>query len=192
MNTKQNNKMPEQYPAIETERLTLRTFDLTDAPEVQRLAGDREIASKTLRIPHPYEDGVAEKWISTHRDLFEKGQCVNLAITRRNDGCLVGCIGLTINTESENAELGYWIGKPYWNQGYCTEAAKQVIEYGFETLKLNRIEAHHFGRNPASGKVMQKIGMLHEGCLRQHIKKWNEFEDIVMYGLLKTDYEKLM
>ncbi|MHC4211949.1 MAG: GNAT family N-acetyltransferase [Planctomycetota bacterium] len=190
MNTKQNNEKPAQYPTIETERLILRAFNLTDAPEVQRLAGDREIASMTLSIPHPYEDGVAEKWISTHRDLFEKGQVLNLAITRRDDGGLVGSIGITINTEHENAELGYWIGKQYWNQGYCTEAARPLLKYAFETLKLNRIEAHHFARNPASGRIMKKIGLLKEGCLRQHIIKWDAFEDIVMYGILKTDYEK--
>jgi RimJ/RimL family protein N-acetyltransferase len=187
---RQNGEMQKPYPTIETERLVLRGFDLTDAPEVQRLAGEREVAATTLRIPHPYEDGVAEQWISTHGDLFEKGQAIHLAITLRDDGSLVGCTGLRINAEFESAELGYWIGKPSWNCGYCTEAARAVIEYGFETLGLNRIEAHHFGSNPASGRVMRKIGLVNEGLLREHIKKWGVFEDIVMYGMLKADYEK--
>jgi RimJ/RimL family protein N-acetyltransferase len=178
-----------RYPLIETERLMLRGFRNEDAGEVQRLAGDKAIASTTLRIPHPYEDGVAEKWIGTHREEFEQGKAVNFAITERKAGYLIGATGLTINKEHENAELGYWIGKPYWNNGYCTEAAKAVLRYGFEELGLNRIQAQHFKRNAASGRVIRAIGMLYEGRLRQHLKKWNKFEDVEIYGILKADYE---
>jgi ribosomal-protein-alanine N-acetyltransferase len=180
-----------EYPLIETERLILRGFRTEDAGDVQRLAGDKAIASTTLRIPHPYEDGIAEKWIGTHQEDFEKGKAVNFAITERKQGYLIGAIGLTINKEHENAELGYWIGKPYWNNGYCTEAAKAVLRYGFETLGLNRIHAGHFKRNAASGNVIRAVGMLYEGRLRQHIKKWNKFEDVELYGILKADYELL-
>jgi RimJ/RimL family protein N-acetyltransferase len=178
-----------QYPLIETERLVLRGFRAEDAGEVQRLAGDKAIASTTLRIPHPYEDGVAEKWIGTHREEFEQGKLVNFAITDRKQGYLIGAIGLTINKEYENAELGYWIGKPYWNNGYCTEAGKAVLRYGFEELGLNRIHAQHYKRNAASGHVIRATGMLYEGRLRQHIKKWNKFEDVEVYGILKAEYE---
>ncbi|MDD5327057.1 MAG: GNAT family N-acetyltransferase [Phycisphaerae bacterium] len=178
-----------QYPLIETERLILRGFAVEDASDVQHLAGDKAIASMTLRIPHPYEDGVAEKWIGTHRGKFEQGELVNFAITELKQGYLIGATGLTINKEYENAELGYWIGTPFWNNGYCTEAAKAVLRYGFEELKLQRIYAHHFKRNSASGRVMQAIGMLYEGRLRKHIKKENMFEDLEAYGILKTDYD---
>ncbi|MGA1979801.1 MAG: GNAT family N-acetyltransferase [Sedimentisphaerales bacterium] len=178
-----------QYPSIETERLILRGFENEDAGEVQRLAGDKAIASTTLRIPHPYEDGVAEKWIGTHHEDFEQGKVVDFAITERKAGYLIGAIGLTINKEHENAELGYWLGRQYWNKGYCTEAAKAVLRYGFEELGLNRIQAQHFKRNAASGRVMRAIGMLYEGRLRQHLKKWNKFEDVEVYGILKAEYE---
>ena len=87
----------------------------------------------------------------------------------------------------QHAEMGSWIGKPYWNQGYATEAAKAIIKQGFEVMKLNRIHAHHFARNAASGKVLLKIGMKHEGTLRQHVVKWDKFEDIELYGILKVD-----
>jgi RimJ/RimL family protein N-acetyltransferase len=178
-----------QRPTIETERLILRPFILDDAPEVQRLAGEREVAANTLTIPHPYEDGMAEEWISTHQGGFEKGELVNLAITRRSDGALVGAIGLVVQPQHERAELGYWVGKPYWNQGCCTEAARALVGYGFETLGLNRVYSHHFARNPASGRVMQKIGMIHEGRLRHHFKKWGVFEDSEQYGILKSEYQ---
>jgi RimJ/RimL family protein N-acetyltransferase len=83
--------------------------------------------------------------------------------------------------------MGYWIGKPYWNKGFTTEAAQAIINYGFDILELNRIHAHHFSRNVSSGKVLLKIGMQHEGRFRQHVKKWDKFEDIELYGILKSN-----
>lgn len=176
-------------PELQTERLILRPFILTDAADVQRLAGDRDIASTTQDIPHPYEDGMAQEWISTHREKFEQGELVTLAVTLRDDGALAGAISLTINKTHERAELGYWVGKPYWNRGYCTEAARALLRYGFEQLHLNRIVGHHIRRNPSSGRVMQKLGMKYEGCLRHHVKKWDEFEDMECYGILRSDGE---
>lgn len=175
-------------PTIETERLKLRPFTLGDAAELQRLIGDRDIASTTLRIPHPYEDGMAEQWIGTHQEAFDKGERVAFAIVHGEQGFLIGGIGLGINKEYERAELGYWIGKPYWNNGYCTEAALATLRYGFEVLKLKRIHATHMTRNPASGRVMRKIGMTHEGTLRQDVKRWGKFEDMETYGILRNEY----
>jgi ribosomal-protein-alanine N-acetyltransferase len=175
-----------QLPTIETERLVLRPFTLADAPAVQRLAGERDIASTTLSIPHPYPDEAAKQWIGKHQDAFSRGEALDLAVTRRSDGALVGAIGLRIEPEHARAELGYWIGKPYWGRGYCTEAAAAVVRYGFDALELNRIHACHLLRNPASGRVMQKIGMVHEGCLRGHVRKWGQFEDLALYGILRA------
>jgi ribosomal-protein-alanine N-acetyltransferase len=176
-------------PKLVTERLLLRPFTLADAPVVQRLAGDRDIASNTLNIPHPYEDGMAEEWLSTHQEQFEQGESVIFAITLRDNDELIGAIGLTINQRYERAELGYWIGKPYWGNGYCTEAAEAVLHYGFTVLSLNRIHAYHMSRNPASGRVMEKIGMKYEGCSKQHVKKWGVFEDLKWYAILKSEHE---
>jgi ribosomal-protein-alanine N-acetyltransferase len=181
------------FPIIKTERLILRAFTVEDAPEVQRLAGERDIAATTQFIPHPYEDGMAEEWISTHPDELESGEVVTLAIVSREENYLVGAISLSsISQEHSIAALGYWIGKPFWNQGYCTEAARAVLKYGFETIGLNRIYAQHFKHNPSSGIVMQKLGMKHEGCLRQHIKKWGEFIDLETYGILKADFDQIV
>jgi ribosomal-protein-alanine N-acetyltransferase len=180
--------MDKQRPTLFTERLVLRPFTLADAPDVQRLAGAREVAEMTANIPHPYEDGMAEEWISTHQERFERGEALTLAITRRSDGALVGAIGLVMRAQDARAELGYWIGVPYWGQGYCTEAARALVEYAFEHLGLHRIHATHLKRNPASGRVMQKIGMACEGCLREHLQKWGVFEDMVQYGLLASEW----
>jgi RimJ/RimL family protein N-acetyltransferase len=177
-----------QLPELKTERLLLRPFTRADAPEVQRLAGDRDIAATTANIPHPYQDGIAEEWISTHQENFDRGQSLSLAIVRRSDHALLGAIGLGLKREYDRAEMGYWIGKPYWGNGYATEAARAVLGYGFAVLGLNRIFAEHFSRNPASGRVMEKIGMRHEGHLRQHMKKWDVFEDVEVRGILRSEF----
>ena len=173
-------------PRLETERLVLRPFLTSDAPEVMRMAGDADIAATTLNIPHPYEPGMAETWIASHQEGFESGKVVNFAITRREDGALVGAIGLVLTAAHRRAELGYWVGKEHWNRGYATEAAGAVLRHGFEVLALHRIEAHHMSRNPASGRVMQKNGMQHEGRLAQHVLKNGVFEDLELYGLLRA------
>ena len=173
-----------KLPCIETERLILRPFNLEDAKEVQRLAGDIEIAKTTLHIPHPYEDGMAEEWINRHVEAYERGVSLTLAITHKEEKYLIGAVGLIINKDHDRAELGYWIGKPYWNKGYCLEAAKALCDYGFQKIGLNKICASHLKRNPASGKVMQKIGMEQEGVFREHVKKWGKYEDLVYYGMV--------
>jgi ribosomal-protein-alanine N-acetyltransferase len=178
-----------EQPTIQTEQLVLRPYSLDDAPGLQRLIGDRDIADTTAKIPHPYEDGMAEEWIGKRQESFEKGETVSFAITNQQEGFLMGGIGLRIDAHSERAEIGYWIGKPYWGHGYCTEAAKAILRYGFEVMRLNRIHSRHFTRNPASGRVMQKIGMKYEGCRRQHFKKWNKLEDVAIYGILRSEYE---
>lgn len=170
---------------LTTERLLLRSFTLDDAPELFRLINCREVALNTLRIPFPYPEGEAERWISTHSE--RKDDHV-FAVTRREDRKLVGCVGLHVKPEHNHGEIGYWIGVPYWGAGYATEAAGAVMQFGFETLSLNRIFASHFSRNPASGRVLQKIGMTYEGTMRQHLKKWDEYVDLECYGLVRSDF----
>lgn len=175
-------------PKFVTDRLILRSFEKRDAPEVQSLAGDRAIADTTLTIPHPYEDGVAEQWIAQHRGQFEAGTHAVFAIELGDDRRLVGAISLTIDRDFSKAELGYWIGQPFWNRGYATEAARRIVGYAFDELELNRIASRHLVRNPASGRVMQKIGMRHEGTLREDTVKWGRFEDLELYSLLRSEW----
>lgn len=179
-----------KQPNIKTERLILRPFELNDASTVQQLVGDPTIADTTLNIPHPYQDGMAEGWIAAHQPQFETGTSVVFAITLRTTGALIGSIGLGIERRHDRAELGYWIGVPYWGKGYCTEAGYALFTYAFNELLLNRILACHFTRNPASGKVMQKLGMIQEGIARKSVKKGEQYEDIVSYGILREDWVK--
>ncbi|MFC5652936.1 GNAT family N-acetyltransferase [Paenibacillus solisilvae] len=177
--------------SFETERLILRPFNHTDASEVQLLAGNIEVAKTTLSLPHPYPDGSAEVWIDFRRDAARQGHGYTFAITNKESKLLLGSISLNITSEHKRAELGYWLGVPYWRKGYTTEAAARIIQFGFEELKLNKIFAAALTRNPASSKVMIKIGMKHEGLLRQHVLKWGQPEDVTYYGLTRDDYDRL-
>jgi RimJ/RimL family protein N-acetyltransferase len=174
-------------PTLETERLVLRPFVLADAPEVRRLCSAREIHDGTLSIPHPYPAGLAEEWIGRHAAAFERMEFLPLAVLRRSDGALVGSVGLGFSPAHARAELGYWIGVPYWGQGFATEAAAELVRYGFEELGLERINAHHFPENPASGRVLTKLGMTREGRLRGHVVKNGRRRDLVAYGLLRGE-----
>lgn len=184
-----------EFQPIETERLYLRLLRPEDAPVVQQLAGAFEIAKTVINIPHPYEDGVAELWIDSTHDSLAKGRSLHLAITIKDPSDpgrrpLIGAIGLEFNHQSRFAELGYWLGVPYWNKGYTTEAARALVAYGFETLLLNRIQARHMTNNPASGRVMQKIGMTYEGTHRQAAFRFGEYHDLAMYSILRSEYER--
>jgi RimJ/RimL family protein N-acetyltransferase len=174
-------------PTLTTERLILRPMTAADASELHRLVNDPEIARNTLMIPHPYPEGLAEEWIATHDEKFEKNQEIVFGITLRDGGQFVGVIGL-IPEPHDQAEFGYWIGRDYWNRGYASEATAAVIAYAFERLGVNRVEALHFARNPASGRVMEKCGMHLEGTLRQARKKGDEYVDVRVYSILKGEW----
>lgn len=171
-------------PTLHTQRLTLRPAVPDDAPAIQRLCGAYEVALNTLMIPHPYPDGAAEEWIAKQQEDFDASRTVNFVI---DDGELAGGIGLVMKGDGI-AEIGYWIGVPFWSRGYASEAAIEVVRYGFEERGLERIYAQYFSRNAASGRVLQKAGMQYEGTLRRHLKKWDEYVDLVCYGVLREEW----
>lgn len=175
---------------FETNRLLLRSFELSDSKMVQQLAGNEEVARTTLAIPHPYPDGAAEHWIENVRQSSEKGDSYAFAMIRKEDGTLVGNMSMGVSQKHKRAELAYWVGKPFWRQGFATEAARRIVQFGFEDLDLNRIFAAAMTKNPGSYKVMRKIGMKEEGTFSQHVLKWGIYEDLVFYGMVKSDYLK--
>lgn len=175
-------------PSLKTKRLLLRPFAQSDAGLVQTLAGPMEVASTTLNIPHPYEDGLAEAWIETHEANWEARESLALAIEHADAG-LMGAISIRLNLDHLRGEIGYWLGIPFWNQGFATEAAAAMVHFGFADLGLNRIEARFLGSNPASGRVIEKLGMKREGVLRDHIRKFGSVEDTVVYSILSGEYD---
>ena len=138
-------------------------------------------------VSHRYKDGMAEAWIRSHPADLAAGKNVVYAIVRNDDSALVGTISVAISLKNRHGEIGYWVGTPFWGHGYCTEAAHEMVPFCFGVLGLHRVHAHHLAMNPASGSVMQKIGMVRESCLRQNVEKDGSLHDVVMYGLLKED-----
>jgi len=188
MRTVVDSRVANQQPTLDTERLTLRPFAALDAFDVERLAGMREIADTTLNIPHPYPHGAAAEWIRLHGPAWDNGTSATFAIVGKKTEALVGAITLMIKREHRRAELGYWIALDCWNCGYATEASRRLLDFGFEVLGLHRIEARHFLRNPASGRVMQKLGMQQEGVERDWVIKWDRFESLAVYSILEPEW----
>ena len=145
--------LPERILALP---IALRPLETRDAPRVQLLAGEREVAQTTAQIPHPYPEGAAEAWIAAQR--LEARKEFAYAITRSEDGLLVGAIGLRPGAD-EHGHLGYWIGRPYWGRGYATLATRALIAVGFRCLDVEELTAWHLARNVASGRVLEKCGL---------------------------------
>lgn len=171
-------------PTITTERLVLRPFLLSDAAEVQRLAGDFRVAEPTANVPHPYEDGTAAQWIATHSSAFESRSSIVYAVSLADSGALAGAVSLgQISATHSRAELGYWVGFPYWGQGICSEAAKGLIQFANKELGLTRFDCRCLVRNIGSARVMEKAGFLWEGRLVKHVNHRGQYEDVFLYGL---------
>ncbi len=175
---------------LTSRRLLLRPLDDDDAPAVQQMASEPEIAATMLAVPHPYPDGAAARWIATHEALRHKSNHV-FGIEIRESRVLVGTVSVRCNPVHLRAELGYWTGVPYWGNGYATEAVRTVVDWGFETLGLERIYAQHLDGNKASGRVLQKAGLLYEGTLRHCVRKNGTHYDTPMYAILRCDWEAL-
>ncbi|KPJ67254.1 MAG: hypothetical protein AMJ43_05130 [Coxiella sp. DG_40] len=182
-----NEIKQQQQEILESERLILRPFSLQDAKIVQRLAGDQAIADGTFYIPHPYEDGMAEKWIIEHRAACKRNEQAVFAITTKQTNDPIGAVGLMLHKEELHAELGYWIGKPYWGQGFATEAAQTIIKYGLEKFHLTSIYADCFQWNTTSIKVIQKIGMRWKKSFDKYVERRNVIERVNQYIITLVD-----
>jgi RimJ/RimL family protein N-acetyltransferase len=179
----------EPQPTLRTRRLVLRPFRADEGPRVDELAGDRAIADTTANVPHPYPAGGGQAFIATHAPRWAAGEDAVFAMALAETDETIGVISLQVNPVGNLAVLGYWLGHAYWNNGYTTEAARAVIDFGFERMGLNRIEATYLMRNPASGRVMEKAGMTLEGVMRQAMRKWGVYEDVGMQSILRSDWE---
>lgn len=175
---------------LETERLLLRRLELEDADRVEELASDYELAKTTLNVPHPYPVGSAADFIRSMWAAEEKG-LVAFAVVEKESESLIGIINIKQTLAFKRGELGYWIGRPFWGKGYGTEAARAMVAHGFETLGLNKVFAGAFADNPGSWRIMEKVGMKHEGTWRQHAMRDGRFVDLTYYGLLRREYERV-
>lgn len=174
-------------PSLTTARLALRPFRAADAARVQALLADVEVAKQTLSIPHPYPDGAASSFLATHAESWSTGKHAVWALARRVDDLVVGTMSLKLTLAHRRAEAGYWVAREAWGQGFATEALVALVAWGFDVVGLHRIDAHHFTTNPASGKVMTKAGMRHEGRVRGAVWRDDVPRDLELYSILSTD-----
>ena len=177
-------------PTLETRRLILRRIAMRDAGDIFEYSKDKEVARHVLWS--------AQKDVSEAKDycrfMMKRYRCdqpSSWGIIEKATGRLVGTIGyMDHNEDNATVEVGYSLARWLWNGGYMTEALARVIEYTFEAMDINRIEAQHELDNPSSGRVMEKCGMKKEGVLRQRLYNKGRYVDVALYAILKEDYEK--
>jgi [ribosomal protein S5]-alanine N-acetyltransferase len=161
-----------------------------DIPQIVKYASNKKISQYTLNLPDPYTEKDAIYWLNlSSQGLKNKTNYIFTIRFNDTDG-FIGGISLTVEQKFFRAEIGYWLAEPFWNNGYTSEAATSIIDFGFNRLGLNKLTSSHFEENPASGKVMVKCGLTKEGVLKEHLYKNNSFHTLILYGLTKGDYEK--
>jgi [ribosomal protein S5]-alanine N-acetyltransferase len=183
--------LPDPLPRLETERLVVRPMTLDDAPRLQALINHPDVARYTSSIPWPYPEGAAIEYLNAVVPDYRKHGKLTFAVVPREAGELCGGAGLVVDFRNRKAELGYWIGIDYQGRGYATEAARAVLGFGFERAGLRRIHARVFSGNPRSSRVLEKIGMCKEGRQREHMLRWGEYKDIIEYGMLAREWNRV-
>ena len=179
-----------RLPSLETEDLLLRRPSRRGAGDIFRYASDEEVARYVLWEPHR---SIAEtrSFVRDLRLRIRSGWPSSWVVVLRETGTVIGTIGfMWYSSENRSAELGYSFSREYWNRGFATQALKAVTAAAFRSLPLNRLEAQHDVRNPASGRVMQKCGFRQEGILRSRILNKGEYVDVALYAVLRSDLEK--
>lgn len=176
-------------PVLETEDLVLRKPQRKDVKDVFLYASDQQVARYVLWEPHR-SPADTRLFLRDLRSRIRSGYPSSWVVVLRDTGHVIGTIGFVwYSTDNCSAELGYSFSREYWNHGYATQALKAVIDTVFRYLPLNRLEAQHDVRNPASGRVMQKCGLLQEGILRGRILNKGEYVDTALYAILRSDWE---
>lgn len=172
---------------LESDTIRMRRLEHHDISDIIQYASEKEIADNTF-VPHPYPPEAAIEFVTVTRDKWENDEAYVFAIVDKKSAELVGVMGLHPEEKHHLAEVGYWIGKPHWGKGIATQALRLLIQFAFETVGLNRVQARHLNHNPASGRVMQKADMTYEGTSRQAIVHRDEYKDTVLYAILREDY----
>jgi RimJ/RimL family protein N-acetyltransferase len=163
----------------------------SDVSTIQKAANERKIADTMISLPFPYPVGEAERYLSKQQIKQQSGQSVTYVIEDKVKRNFLGLIEVRdINNEHFQAELSFWIVSKEWGKGYMSEAVQAILRYGFENLELNRLYAYHMLRNPATSRVLAKNGFIQEGLLRQRVWKWDKFEDVALWAVLKEDWQK--
>ena len=168
---------------LQGKHVAVRPVRLEDALDLAPLANDPEIAAHTLQIPHPYTLDDANRFVLAAHLQMREGSAYVFAITLRGSDTPIGIIGLGGFRETDRrAEVGFWIGREFWNRGYVTEALTLVVEFSFGRLNLHKVEGEVFAWNAASCRVFEKCGFKHEGTRRDHRYKQGQWITCEIYG----------
>jgi len=179
-----------RLPSLETADLVLRKPVMKDAADIFRYASDEEVARYVLWEPHR-SIGETRRFVRDLRRRIHAGYPSSWAVALRSTGTVIGTVGfVSWSPVNRYAELGYSFSRSFWNRGYATQALQAVIDAVFRSLPVNRLEAQHDVRNPASGRVMQKCGLRQEGILRGRVLNKGEYVDTVLYAILRSDWEQ--
>lgn len=168
-------------------QLHLSEFRPSDKFALIQHLNDRDIYDRTLLIPFPYTDAVADDWLALVAKIAkQQGRPVHFAI-RSADDALIGACGFSDFQlgKSHRAEVGYWLGKPFWGRGIMTAVVGRLCQLAFEEFGLVKILAHVHPHNSASTRILEKCGFQQEGYLRQHFLKEGQFIDARLFGLLR-------
>ena len=175
-------------PELPTDRLRLRPFARTDADALYALQSNARVL-RYWDAPPWSEPDRAEQFIATSGRMAEDGDGVRCAVERREDGSFIGWVSLTRwNPDYRSAALGYCYTEDSWGHGYASEAARALVRWAYETLDLNRLQAETDTRNTASARVLEKLGFVREGTLRQDCIVDGEVSDSWVYGLLRDEW----
>lgn len=177
------------FPELSTERLFLREINLNDAKTLFQYWSDDEV-TKYLNIDSFINIGQAVNMIRLLKSLFHRKEGIRWAIVRKKDNTVIGTCGFNSWVKkSSRGEIGYELGSKYWGNGYTTEALKEIIEYGFNVMKLNRIEAFTVPEAIISINVLKKFDFKKEGTLKEYGYWNNQYWDENIYSLLKRDFQ---
>lgn len=176
-------------PVFTTERLILRPFLISDASDVSQLLGSPLIADVTASIPYPYPKDMAISWIEGHPVGWQMKDFICYAVVQKESGILVGSLSL-MNIEAGSAELGYWYGVNFWGQGYATEAAQCLCRAACHEFGIKQLFARHLDRNPASGRVLGKVGFQYLTSEYQQLGIMPKAELMHLYHFLPTSEKK--
>lgn len=176
-------------PVIETDRLVLRRPMLEDAEAVRAFCDNPGASWAGFGIPIPYTVDHARRWILKAGDQADAERAYTFLITLRGSGTVIGDTVLERHAEHQRGGLGYILGAESRGCGYATEAGRAMVDFGFRALGLNKIDATCWARNTESARVLEKLGFVREGVLREHAIKWGRYEDDVYYGLLRREWE---
>lgn len=175
-------------PTLHTPRLRLRPLEETDANDLFTLHSSAYIL-RYWDSPPWTEHARAQKFIADCRQMAQQGTGTRLAVDRLTDGAFIGWCSLNgWNPDHRSASLGYCFGDAAWGHGYATETAHAVLQWAFHTLDLNRVQAETDTRNTASARVLEKLGFIREGTLRENCIVNDDVSDSWVYGLIKRNW----